>query len=73
MVIGCFYGEVIDHCGLENEVLTSMQYIPPETLLLYKKTGVCRGIPVFLIFAPKHRLWVLVRTASASLNIYAHV
>ena len=31
----------------------------------YSKTGVCRGIPIFLIFAPKHRLWVLVRTASA--------
>ena len=29
------------------------------------KTGVRRGIPIFLIFAPKHRLWVLVRTASA--------
>ena len=28
------------------------------------KTGVCMGIPIFLIFAPKHRLWVLVRTAS---------
>ena len=28
------------------------------------KTGVCRGIPIFHIFAPKHRLWVLVRTAS---------
>ena len=27
--------------------------------------GVCRGIPIFLIFAPKQRLWVLVRTASA--------
>ena len=26
---------------------------------------VCRGIPIFLIFAPKRRLWVLVRTASA--------
>ena len=24
-----------------------------------------RGIPIFLIFAPKHRLWVLVRAASA--------
>ena len=32
--------------------------------LLYCKTGVCRGIPIFLIFAPKYRLWVLVRTAS---------
>ena len=29
------------------------------------KLVVCRGIPIFLIFAPKHRLWVLVRTASA--------
>ena len=28
------------------------------------KTGVCRSIPIFLIFAPKHRLWVLFRTAS---------
>ena len=43
----------------------SVQYIPPQTPLLYSKTGVCRGIPIFLIFAPKHRLWVLIRTASA--------
>ena len=40
----------------------SVKYIPPHTPLLYSKTGVCRGIPIFLIFAPKHRLWVLVRT-----------
>ena len=39
----------------------SVKCIPP---LLYSKTGVCGGIPNFLIFAPKHRLWVLVRTAS---------
>ena len=31
----------------------------------HKKTGLCRGIPIFLIFDPKHTLWVLVRTASA--------
>ena len=37
----------------------------PFNPLLYSKTGVCRGIPIFLIFAPKHRLWVLVRTASS--------
>ena len=37
-----------------------------HTPLLYSKTGVCRGIPIFLIFAPKLRLWVLVRTASAN-------
>ena len=34
------------------------------TPLLYSKTWVCRGIPIFLIFAPKHRLWVLIRTAA---------
>ena len=37
----------------------------PHTPLLYSKTGVIRGIHIFLIFDPKHRLWVLVRTASA--------
>ena len=31
------------------------------------KTEICRAIPIFLIFASKHRLWVLVRTASANL------
>ena len=34
--------------------------------LLYSKTGVCRGIHIFSYFPPKHRLWVLVRTASPS-------
>ena len=43
----------------------SMKSIPPCTPLLYSKIGVCRGIPNFLIFALKHRLWVLVSTASA--------
>ena len=37
---------------------------PPYTPLLYSKIGVYRGIHNFLIFALKHRLWVLVRTAS---------
>ena len=40
----------------------SVKYLPPYTPLLYRKTGVCRGIPIFLIFALKHRLWVLVPT-----------
>ena len=43
----------------------SVKCVPPQTPLLYSKTGVCMGIPVFLIFSPKHRLWVLVRTALA--------
>ena len=42
----------------------SVQCIPPQTPLLCSKTGVCNGIPIFLNFAPKHRLWVLVRTAT---------
>ena len=33
---------------------------PPYAPHLYSKIGVRRGIPIFLIFAPKHRLWVLV-------------
>ena len=43
---------------------TSVCFIPPCTSLLYSKTGVYRGIHYFLIFALKHILWVLVRTAS---------
>ena len=30
-------------------------------------------IPIFLIFAPKHRLWVLVRTASSGIPIHTPV
>ena len=37
---------------------------PPWTPLLYSKTGVYRGIHYFSYFCSKHRLWVLVRTAS---------
>ena len=42
----------------------SVEYIPPQTPLLYSKTGVCRDISNFLLFDPKHTLWVLVRTPS---------
>ena len=42
----------------------SVSFIPPYTPLLYSKTGVYSGIHYFLAFALKHRLWVLVRTAS---------
>ena len=38
----------------------SVRCIPLYTPLLCSKNGVCRGIPIFLIFAPKHRLWVHV-------------
>ena len=46
------------------QVNMSMKRIPPHTPLLYSKTGVHTGIPSFLIFDPKHRLRVPVRTAS---------
>ena len=41
----------------------SVKCIPPYVPLLYSKTRVCRGITIFLIFDPKHTLWVLVRSA----------
>ena len=39
-------------------------YTPLNPTFIYSKTGVCRGIPIFLNFASNHRLWVLVRNAS---------
>ena len=51
-------GEGEGTCQLHQENM-SVKCVPPYTPLLYRKTGVCRGIPIFLIFAPKHRLWVL--------------
>ena len=39
-----------------------------KTPLLYRKIEICRGIPNFLIFNPKHTLCVLVRTASNRLD-----
>ena len=32
----------------------------PLNPTLYSKTGVCRGITIFLNFDPKHRLWAEV-------------
>ena len=40
---------------------------------IYSKTGVCRWIPIFLVFDPKQRLWVLVRTASAFWSFEAKI
>ena len=42
----------------------SVCFIHPYNPLLYSKTGVYRGIHYFLIFALKHIMCVLVRTAS---------
>ena len=38
---------------LKHQENMSVKCIPPHTPLLYSKIGVCRGIPIFLIFAPK--------------------
>ena len=38
----------------------------PYTLILYNKTGVNRGNIIFLNFALRYKLWVLVRSASLS-------
>ena len=32
----------------------SMKCIPPETPLLYRKTGVCRGQPIFFLILPQN-------------------
>ena len=56
--------------SLCHNVITVIQlsghasYRHPYTLLLYSIIGVYRGIHYLLTFALKHRLWVLVRTAS---------
>ena len=42
----------------------SVKCTPHYTLLLYSKIGVYKIIHYFIIFALKHILWVLVRTAS---------
>ena len=40
--------------------ISSRKRISPHTTLLYRKTGVYRGIPNFLRFDPKHRLKINV-------------
>ena len=35
----------------------SVKCIPPKAPLLYRKTGVCRGIPNFLVYDSKHASW----------------
>ena len=44
-----------------------------ETQLLYSKTGVHRDIPIFLNYVPKHRLWVLVKTALLGFILHGNV
>ena len=52
-------------CSTDKNMSVKFTCMSPQPPLLYRKTGVCRGIPNFLIFVSKHRLWVLARTTSA--------
>ena len=56
-------------CNASHQDNMSVRFIPPFTPLLYSKTGVYRGKHYFLIFASKHRLWVLVRTAVPTIDV----
>ena len=51
-------------------MITCPCYVDPPyaPLLPHSKTGVYRGIYYFLMFALKHRSWVLVRTASGAVS-----
>ena len=51
--------------GVHQEKHVREMFTPVNPTFIYiEKTGICRGVPIFLIFASKHILWVLVRTAS---------
>ena len=60
------FDEFLHFCKLDDIFQDNMSlcFIPPYTSLLHSKTGVYRGLHYFLIFAVKHILWILVRTAS---------
>ena len=64
LITGCDSGKP---CFISKYLSSRKRVRVTKTLytpLVYSKTGVYRGIHYFLIFAPKHRLWILVRTAS---------
>ena len=50
---------ILNFCGHQRQHFVNIRIkcplnVHPYTPLLYSKTGICRGIPIFLIFAPKH-------------------
>ena len=68
VLIDCGYSLEPRRRGGSNVYPQSMfcaKVYPLEPHFYIEQNGGCRGLPIFLIFAPKHRLWVLVRTASA--------
>ena len=64
-------GQQLSSCQ-DHQDNMSLCLIPPYTPILYSKTGVYRGLHHFLIFALKHILWVLVRTASEAVLTCTH-
>ena len=50
------------YCKLENPRWPIVVFL--FLFSIYSKTEVHRDIPILLIFAPKHRLWVLIRAPS---------
>ena len=65
-----YLGIVIRYVDHQDNM--SMLLMPHCTSILYSNTGVYRGIHFFLIFASKHRLWVLVRTATEAVLTCNH-
>ena len=66
----CWYtslASMLDSLTFESHIpYTSGKHVRAMNTPLYptflcSKSRVCRGIPIFLIFAPKHTLWVLTR------------
>ena len=67
MQIPCFGTTVLNAVGRHGRIHQenmSVCFIPPYTPLLYSEIGVYSGIHIFSYFALKHKLLVLVRTAS---------
>ena len=51
--------------AIKHQKNMSMKCILLKPHFYIENTGVYKGILTFLIFDPKHKLWILVRTASA--------
>ena len=47
-----------------------VKYTPSYPTFIQQNWVLLKGIPIFIIFDPKQRLWVLIRTASAYEYVY---
>ena len=71
-VVFSFNLNVIKINSKPHQKNVSVKCLPPQTPLSYCENGVFRGNPIFLIFDPKHRLCILVRTVSARRFYYVY-